>query len=348
MSDAPPDPDPGADRAGCWHAPAAVVAAALERATLIALDDLGVIEVTGTDAATFLHGQLTNRVEKLEVDRFQLTGYCNPKGRLIATFHHWRDSERHFLQLPREILPPVLRRLTMFVLRAKAKLADGSPNWHAFGVLGRDAEARIAALGVPLPLEPWRAAGSTADGLLVARLPPSPRAGARFLVVAARSRSDELERLWLAAGGELGAQPEARTAWWWSEIDSGVPTVFAATQEQFVPQMINFEVLGGVDFRKGCYPGQEVVARSQYRSALRRRLGVAHAASARVAQDLFLASGSGGADQPVGSVVMAASAPDGGMDLLYESTAAAGESLRTADQDLTVRQLPYPIVDTTA
>jgi folate-binding protein YgfZ len=124
--------------------------------------------------------------------------------------------------------------------------------------------------------------------------------------------------------------------------------VFAATQEQFVPQMINFEVLGGVDFRKGCYPGQEVVARSQYRSALRRRLGVAHADSARVAQDVLLAAGPGGADQPVGSVVMAASAPDGGMDLLFESTAAAGEALRSAGQDLTVRQLPYPIVDATA
>ena len=138
-------------------------------------------------------------------------------------------------------------------------------------------------------------------------------------------------------------------AFWWSEIDAGVPTVFPATQEKFVPQMINLEVVGGVSFSKGCYPGQEVVARSQYRGKLKRRMQLAHcAASAPAGADVFAA----GDTEPAGTVVMAASAPDGGFDLLIECPLEkTGAPLRLGSAEgpaLALRTLPYELVDVTA
>jgi folate-binding protein YgfZ len=149
-----------------------------------------------------------------------------------------------------------------------------------------------------------------------------------------------------------GAQPVASGAWWWSQIDAAMPTVWPATQEAFVPQMINLEVLGGVDFKKGCYPGQEVVARSQYRGRLRRRMALAHAdaAPAAAGTDVYM----DGEAEPVGSVVMAAAAPGGGIDLLFERALDRGgdrPTLRLADPAgpvLAQRDLPYAIVDVTA
>ncbi|HUN91340.1 MAG TPA: folate-binding protein [Burkholderiaceae bacterium] len=338
----------GAAPGGTWHADAATVQRALQAPCFVGLDELGIIEASGADAARFLQGQLTNRVEGLATDRLQLNGYCSPKGRLIATFHHWRDGDRHFLQLPREILPAVMKRLSMFVLRAKVVLKDATEDWCVLGAIGSGVEARLQAIadGGALPAGAWQATGLQAAGGRLVRVPASPRAGARFLVVA---RTDAIEAV-LARCGATPSAPAPGAAWWWSEIDAGVPTVFAATQERYVPQMINFEVLGGVDFRKGCYPGQEVVARSQYRGALRRRMTRAHATMARAGDDVF--SGSAAADEPIGSVVMAASAPDGGMDLLIEcpSDRLADDALRvgSARESLAPRDLPYAITDPTA
>jgi folate-binding protein YgfZ len=290
---------------------------------------------------SFLQSQLTNDLQHLAVARLQLNGYCSPKGRLIAVFDCWRNPDSVFLQLPREILPGVLKRLSMYVLRAKAKLADASADWSCSAVFGPGAAVRLARAGLPPP-----DVGQThaSDGTLVARLRDSPHVPERFLVLVPGTEAG-------AVRARLGGLRKVDgAAWWWSQIDAGVGNVFAATQEKFVPQMINLEVLGGVSFKKGCYPGQEVVARSQYLGKLRRRMAIAHIDGTTAAGADIHAQG---AAQPVGTVVMAATAPDGGMDLLFEAPIdqTADTVLLANGPDgprLDVRQLPYTLFDPTA
>ena len=310
--------------AGCWQFDRQQAEAVLREAVHAPLAELGVIAASGDDAARFLHGQLTNDVEHLAADRLALAGYCTAKGRLLSTFRLWRDERGVCLLLPRELLPGVLKRLSMFVLRAKAKLVDDSAAWH-----------------VSVPAAPG---DCVRDGATrIARLPGSPRVPERFLVLAPAAQAGQVASR-LAELHTVGSG-----AFWWSEIDAGVPTVFAATQEKFVPQMINFEVIGGVSFSKGCYPGQEVVARSQYRGKLRRRMQLAHCAAAAPAGADVFAEGDA---EAAGTVVMAAAAPGGGFDLLFECPQEKAEApLRLSAANgpaLELRPMPYELVDVTA
>ena len=237
------------------------------------LADWGVIRVAGTDAATFLQGQLTQDVLGLDAHRAALAGWCSAKGRLLASFVVWRPAADEVLMAcSADLLPAALKRLSMFVLRAKCKLSDASAEVALHGVAG--AAATVAE---------WRCA----DDLV--GLPP----------VHGTARALRL--------GSAPALPAlAADAWSWLEVASGVPRIVAATAEQFVPQMVNFEVVGGVNFQKGCYPGQEVVARSQYRGTLKRRAFVfeSPAAAAAPAQEIFHSANH---EQPAGMVANAAS-----------------------------------------
>lgn len=324
---------------GTWLEPATAFERVLHEPVVCSMASLGMIAVSGAEAARFLQGQLTCDVEHQPPQTVVRGGYCTAKGRLLVTFDLWRDGETVFLQVPRELLAPVQKRLSMFVLRAKARLADVSADWRSFAVLGPGAQAVIARWCGEAP-----AVGATIahEGALITRAEDGTRLAERFTV-----------RLSIAAAGawaaRLQALPQADEAvWWWSQIDAGVPTVWAATQEKFVPQMINFEVLGGVNFRKGCYPGQEIVARSQYLGKLRRRMALAYSAGPTAAgADIFAA----GQPQPVGVVAMVAAAPGGGYDLLFESPVEAqdaGSLYSAAEAPLTLRALPYPLVDVTA
>ena len=322
-----------------WHAPPADLARALSEPTLAALDELGVIAADGDDASAFLHAQLTNDSQGLDGHRVQLSGYCTAKGRLLAVFEQWRDGSTICLQLPREILAPVMKRLAMFVLRAKVTLVDASARWATFGLVGPGStQALAAAFGVA----PAPAATALVDGVRITHLADGTRARERFVLrVAADAAGDLRHRLSSVA-------PVASGVWWWSQVDAAVPTVLAATQEAFVPQMINLEVLGGVNFKKGCYPGQEVVARSQFRGQLRRRLSLAHADA-----DDLVAGGDvslRGREEPVGRIVLAAAAPGGGMDLLFECPLEYLESgaLHVGGRALQLRPLPYELIDVTA
>lgn len=320
-----------------WHAPAAELAATQTQPVIAPLDELGVIAVTGADAGAFLQAQLTNDSASA---RHQVTrdGYCTAKGRLLAVFDHWSDGESHFLQLPSEILAPVLKRLSMFVLRSKAKLAGASADWISHGLMGRGAAGVLERAGLPVPEV---GATARAGACRIWRQPDGTRSDERFMLIGPRASAAE----WIS---QLGVRTVGSGVWWWSQIDAGVPTIIAVTQDKFVPQMINLEVLGGVNFRKGCYPGQEVVARSQYLGKLRRRMHLAHVAGATEAgADVFVH----GQVQPVGTVVLAADAPGGGMDVLFECPVEqAQQPLRiTPDGDALVpRALPYALVDVTA
>jgi folate-binding protein YgfZ len=328
----PNDTDPHVRAAATGHVAAATACAA------VPLPELGVIAVSGADAVAFLQAQLTNDVAHLGAAQMQLNGYCTAKGRLLATFHQWRHGEDVMLRLPREILPAVLKRLSMFVLRAKVRLADVSDAWSTTGLLGAGDLARRA--GVELPATPWT--GIVVGDARIDRVPDAAGT-ARFLLTApARSPLPD----WCA---DLPRLPPS--AWWRSEVEAAVPTVFAATQEKFVPQMINLEVLGGVSFKKGCYPGQEVVARSQYLGKLKRRMQRARVdhADAAIAGDVYQS----GEQQPVGTIVMAAASPLGGTDLLFEAPIdrVQSGSLHLASPTgpaLALRGLPYELFDPTA
>lgn len=314
------------------------LASPVQSATLIALPELGVVSVKGADAVSFLQSQLTNDVARLAPDRVQLSGYCTPKGRLLGTFHQWRIDDSVFLRMPREVIGSIVKRLSMFVLRAKAKVTDVSDAWSAYALLG-EGTPLLTQAGLALPDTPWTSALS--DEARVDRMLPTPDGAPRFLITLP-SNSKLLE--------SSAAAQTSSNLWWLSEIEAAVPTIFAATQEKFVPQMINFEVLGGVDFKKGCYPGQEIVARSQYLGKLKRRMNIAHvdATDVEAAADIYHS----GAAQPIGAVVMAAESPAGGSALLFEAPIDRLESgslhLQSADGPrLTVRPLPYALFDPT-
>ncbi|HVG05621.1 MAG TPA: folate-binding protein [Burkholderiaceae bacterium] len=315
------------------------LAPSVQATVLAPLPELGIVSVSGADAVAFLQSQLTSDVSRLAPGQVRLSGYCTPKGRLLATFHQWRTDEAVFLRMPREIIASVVKRLSMFVLRAKAKVADVSDAWSTYGLLGENSELLHDA-GLSLPDSPWGST-STHNGRLD-RVLPTPKGVARFLLTLPRESH---------LSPSESTQGASSNIWWLSEIDAAVPTIFAATQEKFVPQMINFEVLGGVDFKKGCYPGQEIVARSQYLGKLKRRMNVADvdASDVQAGADVFHS----GASQPIGTVVMAAATPDAeGSALLFEAPLDRLESgslhLKGVDGPrLVVRPLPYALFDPT-
>lgn len=262
------------------------------------LTRLGMLSCTGDEARDFLHAQLTNDVAGLAPGHARHAGWCSAKGRLLATLLVVPHAQGFLLQLSRDIAPAVAKRLAMFILRAKAKLVDASELWVQVGLWGPGAEAQLIALGLPLPAGEL-AVAAAADALVV-RLAPQ-----RFLVALPAAQGDRVPATLVDAGDE---------AWALEEIRAGRARIGQATQDQFVPQMINLERLGGVDFRKGCYPGQEIVARTQYRGVLKRRMVRAHAGAPAAAGDNVYAADLPG--QASGSVVNAASSPDGGSELL--------------------------------
>jgi tRNA-modifying protein YgfZ len=254
----------------------------------VRLPEWGVMHACGADATSFLQGQLTQDVQQLDQHSARLAGYCTPKGRLLASLLVWRGgADDLLLACSADVLPATLRRLSMFVLRAKCKLVDASPARVLYGLSGPAATAWLGACAPALP-------GQRCDGFAgqVLRLPDVIGLARYLLAVPADSAAPGLPAL-------------AHDAWAWLEVNSGVARIVAATAEQFVPQMVNFELVGGVSFKKGCYPGQEVVARSQYRGSVKRRAFIfACDAVAQPGQEVFH---SADAEQPAGMVVNAAS-----------------------------------------
>jgi folate-binding protein YgfZ len=302
------------------------------------ITDLGLIAVSGDDAASFLHSQLTNDVEHLGDHEARLAGYCSPKGRLQATFLMWSNAGSVFLELPRELQPALQKRLSMFVLRAKAKLADAGDGMVVLGAGGAAAEAVLRGHFAALPGGPY---GKVDDALGTVIRVADAFGAPRFQLIMTEANAAALLpslRASLALGGSQ--------AWQLAAIHAGVPQIAAATQEKFVPQMVNFELLGGVNFKKGCYPGQEIVARSQYLGKLKRRTALATiAADAHAGDEVFSESDPG---QPSGMIVNAAPNGAGGSDALVEMKLSALEEgtarLGSADgAPLAFQTMPYPL-----
>ncbi len=285
----------------------------------------GVIRASGQDAVKFLQGQLTNDVASMGAGEARLAGFCSAKGRLQASFLMWKREATAeadiFLACSASLLAPTLKRLSMFVLRAKCKLSDASADCPMWGLVGE---------AVPPDLSPWHA-GAGSDGSWALRLPD----------VAGCSRAVRI------GSAPAGIAPMPLDTWRWLEVGSAIPIIEAPTVEQFVPQMLNYELVGGVDFKKGCYPGQEVVARSQYRGTTKRRSFLFDCdAPCSPGQEVFHSESPG---QPAGMIVNAAPRPAGsGFHALVEVKlgALSAGSLRLGNADgpvLRPCEMPYPV-----
>jgi tRNA-modifying protein YgfZ len=305
------------------------------------LSDLGLIAFSGEEAAHFLHNQLTNDIEHLGMTETRLAGYCSPKGRLLATMLVWKTSDAIMLQLPYELLPAIQKRLQMFVMRAKAKSADVSEQHVILGLAGESTTTAISKWFGAMPSAPYSTVTSDAGTLIrMADAFGAPR----YLWI---TTTDFAVASWPELIQVL--TPADASTWRLTDIHAGIPQVTLATQEKFVPQMINFEVVGGVNFKKGCYPGQEIVARSQYLGKLKRRMMLAtiETQDATAGMDVF---SSEDPEQPCGMIVNVERSSLNQMDCLVEIKTASTESssihLGSAQgPTLKFQALPYPLPD---
>jgi tRNA-modifying protein YgfZ len=260
----------------------------------VQLTQLALVEARGADAAAFLQGQLSNDVRKVTAEQAQLSSYNSPKGRMLAVLHVLRNAggDGFWLELPRSLVEATLKRLRMYVLRSKVTLAE-APGVELFGVAGPEAPVAISQLGLPAPTAALECARS--GGMVVMRrLGEVPRYG---LVVPAADADALWQRLsQLAVAADYAA-------WRRTDIEAGVPTVFPETQDRFVAQMCNLDHLGGISFDKGCYTGQEVIARVHYRGAVKRHMTPAQLDGPAPAPGTKLESG---------EVVDAVARPEGG------------------------------------
>ena len=310
---------------------------------LAKLDHLGIIRVTGADAASFLQGQLTNDVVLLGMNESRLAAFCSAKGRMQASFNIIKCAPLDAAQATpdilmicsRDILPPTLKRLSMFVMRAKAKLTDATAEFNIFGLTGN----------AILSIAPQ-----------VINTPAIATFGTLFLI-ALRPALGQSRALCLAPVGDAAPIGNALSTelWHWGEVQAGIATITAPIVDAFVPQMLNYESVGGVNFKKGCYPGQEVVARSQFRGTLKRRAFVVHIDATDtqpfISHEIFHDSD---AEQPCGTVVQLAknpsSDPNGGYSAIVSmqiSASASGKlTLGAANgANITLLPLPYPLLE---
>ncbi len=300
------------------------------------LSHRGLITAAGDDAMAFLQGQLTNDIARVDSHRGQLSGYCTPQGRLLAIFRIFLRDHVYHLELPRALLDDTLERLRKYVLMSKVKLEDGGDCLVGLGYAGPDGESELAeALGVEVPRSAF--AVTETAGHTVMRLPgPVPR-------FAIYGRAPAMEKLWTLL--DVRAAPVGRQVWERLDILAGLPEVLPETVEAFLPQAVNLDLVEGVSFKKGCYTGQEIVARLHYRGAVKRRMRRVH-----VAEDTPPAPGTaiaGKDGQTAGTVVLASPSPDGGCDalaVLINEQAGGSLQLKSGERPaVELRELPYPL-----
>jgi tRNA-modifying protein YgfZ len=297
------------------------------------LSHLGVIRAVGADAATFLQGQLTQDVVSMGLDTARLTAFCNAKGRMQASFVVFKrqneNSDDELLMVcSADILAQTLKRLNMFVMRAKVKLSDARADFRLYGVAGDAINTGAACARIH-----W----SKHDFEGQNRVFLYPGAGVERVLCCVPAD----------APPPVGADLPINT-WNWLEVQSGIAMISQPIFEAFVPQMLNYESVGGVNFKKGCYPGQEVVARSQFRGTLKRRAYVVRAeGEPHIGQEVFHSSDT---DQPCGLVAACAANPSGGFDAIVsmQTSAASGGALTLGGPQgvaLQLQILPYPLLD---
>ncbi|MHB8915553.1 MAG: CAF17-like 4Fe-4S cluster assembly/insertion protein YgfZ [Thiobacillus sp.] len=309
--------------------------AATKNGTILAdLSQLGLIAFSGEETVAFLQGQLTNDVRELDTHTAQWNGYCSPKGRLLGNFLMWRQGDDYLLQMSGDIRKSVQKKLAMFIMRSKTKARDASDENIRLVIAGPQAlDAVQSALGAQPDAQMQSL--QTDSGYVI-------RVGADKFVLSLIPAA--AEQVWKTLAHS--ATPVGAPVWDGLRLNAGIPMITAATQDEFVPQMVNLEVIGGVSFQKGCYTGQEIVARSQYLGKLKRRMYLAHVDGEAIPGDSLYSADADG--QATGMVVNAAPAAEGGCDLLavmrIESAKSDTMHLKNLDgPTLTLKNLPYTL-----
>ena len=324
------------NRATHFGDPEAELRAAADATVLADLSYSGLIRLTGPDRESFLQAQLSNDVTQLASGRAQYSAYCSPKGRVLASLLLWRDPQAHFLQLAADLSEPTRKRLGLFVLRAKVKLEDAEDDFVRIGCAGRQAREHLDRCGLALPSAPFEVCQS--DGVTVIALSEQ-----RFELVLAPDLAPDLWNSLAKLALPIGAQ-----AWEGLEIGAGIPTITALTQDQFIPQMLNYDAIGAISFQKGCYPGQEIVARTRYLGKLKRRMVLANVKSKIAPKPADQLYSEQLVDASCGTVVNCAPSPSGGFDLLAVAQIESIEahSIRWQSLEgpvLTLLPLPYAL-----
>ena len=271
------------------------------------LSHLALLEISGDDAVSFLQGQVTNDVRLLNDITAHYTGYCNPKGRLLALFFAFTHQQKICLQLNAKLLEPISKRLKMYVMRAKVNISNVSDNNVKIGLSGDDVPDLLSPFFTHIPSQPYEV--SCTENSTLIRLPSKT---ARFEIICHTERAKEI---WQSLKKQC--KPVGRSCWEWLEIQAGIPDIYLNTQEEFVPQMVNLDLLDAINFKKGCYTGQEIVARTHYLGKVKRRTQLMHFSTAmppQTSNDVMNQN-----NEVVGKVVRSAPAPIGGYDVLAET-----------------------------
>lgn len=305
-------------------------------AILVPLTHLSLIRSAGEDSAPFLHNLFSNDVKKLVPGTAQWNSFNSPKGRMLASFLLWGTPTDHWLAVSSDLREALQKKLSMYVLRSKVKL-DHPADVELLGLAGARAATLLEAAGAQCPDADMRQAAF--DGGTLIRI----NAGTFILALPQSAAGRGFDAL-IAAG----AQAAGTAAWQLAMIRAGVPLITSATQEEFVAQMLNYELIGGVSFNKGCYPGQEIVARTQYLGKLKKRMyrvGIDGAEAPAPGADLYTPEFG---EQSAGKLVNVAPSPDGGFEALavmQTSCAAAGDARVGAPDGPRVRflELPYAL-----
>ena len=295
------------------------------------LSHLDLLEISGDDALPFLQGQVTNDVKLLSVNHAHYTGYCSPKGRLLALFFAFNFNNQLHLQLNHKLAEPIAKRLKMYVMRSKVHINNISDNTVSVGLSGNDVPQLLSSFFMQIPQHAYET--SHTDGATLIRL-----SGAlpRFEIV---GQTEIIKTIWQKL--KTSCKPVGKPCWEWLEIQAGIPDIVVTTQEEFVPQMVNLDCLGAINFKKGCYTGQEIVARTHYLGKVKRRTQLAHIATSTPPQ-----AGNDVTNQNndvVGKIVRSAPAPSGGYDLLAEVRleALAEGTVFWNNLALHIQPLPY-------
>ena len=304
------------------------------------LSHQAVVRVRGVDAEKFLQGQFTNDLRLLHDGHSHLSGYCSPKGRALAVPRFCRRDDDYYLILPTALVEPMVSRLRKYVLMSKVTF-EVMDDWVHIGFVDRRGGVTLAAaVGGELPA----AANDVThfDGVSVIRL-PGPAARYQLL-----GEFEAVRTIWERL--RTRAAPVGAGPWEYLDIEAGLPAVYPETTDAFVPQMLNLDLLGGISFKKGCYTGQEVVARTHYLGKLKRRMFRLHCATATPrAAGTAIFNTALRADESAGTVVRAQLAPDGGVALLavLQIDAAATGELRLGAIDgpsCALMPLPYAVI----
>ncbi len=308
---------------------------------IVNLTDTSLVKIEGADAQTFLHNQFTNDLRLVDEQTSQLSSYCSPKGRILALFRIFKHDNAYYMLMPNTIVEPTIKRLRMFVLMSKVIFTDISNEVGHLGYSGPESDTHLKALMDDIPGAIDRVCHH--NGVTIIRLPGSLP---RFELFGSKERLATLHQAL-----SVHAIAANYNQWQLLNIHAAIPTIYPENIEAFVPQMVNLQAINALNFKKGCYPGQEIVARMQYLGKLKRRMYLAHVDTTTPPPPgaaLVGPNNSQGEEHKVGTVVTAQLNPSGGCDLLAVLEIEAAENnliqLESANgPTINLLPLPYPL-----